>query len=63
MTMQHAAQCLIAATLLALSTGQASAQERAQHGACFDVVAAPSETQPVGAILLNRCNGQTWMLG
>ena len=63
MTMQHAAQCLIASTLLlALAIGQASAQERAQHGACFDVVAAPSETQPAGAILLNRCSGQTWIL-
>ena len=63
MTMQRAAQCLIASTLLlALAIGQASAQERAQHGSCFDVVAAPSETQPAGAILLNRCSGQTWIL-
>ena len=29
---------------------------------CFNVVAGPSEMQPAGAILVNRCSGQTWML-
>ena len=40
--------------------GAAAAQE--QRGPCFDVVAGPAETRPIGAILLNRCSGQTWIL-
>jgi hypothetical protein len=38
----------------------ALAQE--QPGACFDVIANANDSGPAGAILLNRCNGQTWLL-
>jgi hypothetical protein len=52
----------IAMALIGLWTGGACAQETAARGACFDVVTGPAETRPAGAILLNRCSGQSWIL-
>jgi hypothetical protein len=56
---------VLAATLVGSLTCGARAQtpEVAEsRGACYKVVAARSEPQPEGAILLNRCSGQTWIL-
>jgi hypothetical protein len=61
MTTRHA-QYLVAAALVALPAGAAFAQSSTSQTACFEVVASASETQPAGAILLNRCTGQTWIL-
>jgi hypothetical protein len=36
--------------------------ESMPSGLCFEVVAANLDGSPGGAILLNRCSGQTWML-
>ncbi|MET0631482.1 MAG: hypothetical protein ABWY47_17660 [Xanthobacteraceae bacterium] len=51
---------MIALALTGVFADAVSAQE--QRGACFDVLAGPAEMKPAGAILLNRCNGQTWIL-
>lgn len=65
-TRRHAfAACLLAGALAGAPTLRALAQapEAMQpNGACFEVVATHAGTQPEGAILLNRCSGQTWML-
>ncbi len=53
---------LIAVALMALPAEAALAQGSASQAACFEVLAGPSETQPAGAILLNPCSGQTWLL-
>ena len=55
-------RCLIAGALIGISAGGACAQASAPEAACFEVLVGPSETKPAGAILLNRCNGQTWLL-
>jgi hypothetical protein len=52
----------LAAAFLGFAAGGALAQGSASPATCFDVLAGPSEAQPAGAILLNRCNGQTWIL-
>jgi hypothetical protein len=53
---------LMAVALVALPAGDALAQGAASQAACFEVLAGPSEMQPAGAILLNRCSGETWIL-
>lgn len=50
---------LLALPLLCLFGKDVVAEQRT---ACFDVIAASSEIAPAGAILLNRCNGQSWVL-
>jgi hypothetical protein len=46
--------------LLALSADGAFAQ--GTQAACFEVFTGSSKTRFAGAILLNRCSGQTWIL-
>jgi hypothetical protein len=61
---QAFAGCLLAVALAGAPTLRALAQapEAIQpNGLCFEVVATYIGT-PDGAILLNRCGGQTWIL-
>src|ERR1700757_687121 len=51
------AHCAAAAMLLASLAG-AAAQEPSKAG-CFDIIAGIVDVPP---ILLNHCNGQTWIL-
>jgi hypothetical protein len=37
-------------------------QPESPTGACFDVIPAQAKSFPTAAILVNRCNGQTWLL-
>src|ERR1700737_4325833 len=60
--MRRHARYLIAVAIIGLSAGGAFAQGSASQSACFEILAGPSRTQPAGAILLNRCDGQTWIL-
>jgi hypothetical protein len=61
----HAARVLVGALLVGIVSGSfafAQAPEATPpHGACFDVVRSPTD-EAAGAILLNRCTGQTWLL-
>jgi hypothetical protein len=56
------ARYFIALGLIVGSAGEALAQAPASQATCFDVLMPPSDSQPAGAILLNRCSGQTWIL-
>jgi hypothetical protein len=49
--------CAVAVTLLASVAGTAA--QEASKTACFDIIGGIGDIQP---ILLNRCNGQTWIL-
>jgi hypothetical protein len=49
---------MLAAVLLVIGSASARAQEKE----CFTVI-MPPDHGPTGAILLNRCTGQTWVLG
>ena len=56
--------CLIIAALtMELPAADVSAQTaEAQASPCFDIITVRNTAQPGGAILLNRCTGQTWLL-
>jgi hypothetical protein len=59
----RAAFLMIAALLIELPAADASAETaEAQASLCFDVINVRNTAQPEGAILLNRCTGQTWLL-
>ncbi len=51
-------QCCAAAFILALSTSAAMAVEQP----CFELYPNNNTSGPEGAILLNKCTGQTWLL-
>src|SRR5262249_10646624 len=51
----------VAAALASLVCEPAAAQSPTQ-GACFDIIRGSADGQAAGAFLLNRCNGQTWIL-
>jgi hypothetical protein len=53
--------CLVAAFLTAMA-GSATAESSGRSDVCFDVLAVRPEAGLVGTILVNRCNGQTWIL-
>jgi hypothetical protein len=56
------ARHMIAGALITLSPGGALAQVSTSQPGCVEIVALRSDAHPAGAILLNRCSGQTWML-
>jgi hypothetical protein len=59
----RAACLMIAALTIELPTTDASAQTaEAQASPCFDIVTVRDIAKLNGAILLNRCTGQTWLL-
>jgi hypothetical protein len=56
---------LLAAALVSNLPFEAIAQalEASQpSGACYEIIAGREATRVEGAILLNRCSGQTWIL-
>jgi hypothetical protein len=56
---------LFVTMLTVVLMGEASAQTPeapSPAGFCFEVTAAHGDAQAPGAILLNRCTGQTWIL-
>lgn len=54
---------MIGALLMELPAVDASAQRaEAPASLCFDIITARNTAEPGGAILLNRCTGQTWLL-
>jgi len=50
---------MLAAALLVIGSASATAQEKEKE--CYTVT-MPPDHGPTGAILLNRCTGQTWVL-
>jgi hypothetical protein len=53
--------CLVALAVMAFPGGALRAQE-AQTGACFNIVMGNTDKSEVGAFLLNRCSGESWIL-
>jgi hypothetical protein len=59
----RAACFMITALLIELPAADASAQTAgAQANLCFDIISTRNTAQLEGAILLNRCTGQSWLL-
>jgi hypothetical protein len=58
----RAACLMIAALLIELPAAGASAQTAGAPALCFDIITTGKIVQRDGAILLNRCTGQTWLL-
>jgi len=50
---------MLATALLVIGSASATAQEKEKE--CYTVT-MPPDHGPTGAILLNRCTGQTWVL-
>jgi hypothetical protein len=48
--------------LVSVAALRPAAAAEGPSGACFDVVAGQVPGEAAGAILLNRCNGRTWIL-
>jgi len=59
----RSAGAVFAASLIAVAFGSAASAQTPDtpNGPCFDIVRPPSGDL-AGAILLNRCNGKTWIL-
>jgi hypothetical protein len=58
------ARFLISLTLISVPLGRAIAQSEAERPtvACFEVTLRQAKPSLTDAILLNRCNGETWLL-
>jgi hypothetical protein len=63
-TFHRSASFLIGLMLIGVPLGPAIAQSQTERpmGACFDVTPAQVKPSLTGVILLNRCNGGTWLL-
>jgi hypothetical protein len=63
-TFYRAASLLIGLMLIGVPLNRASAQTLTERptGACFDITPAQARPSLTGVILLNRCNGETWLL-
>ena len=58
------ARFLISLTLISAPLGRATAQSETERPtvACFEVTLTQAKPSLTDAILLNRCNGETWLL-
>jgi hypothetical protein len=63
-TFYRAASLLVGLMLIGITVGGASAQSRTERptGACFDITPAQARPSLTCVILLNRCNGEAWLL-
>ncbi|HZV06618.1 MAG TPA: hypothetical protein VE999_16170 [Gemmataceae bacterium] len=60
---RRAAVLLLAVLLVGLPVENTSAQPLDTQALCFDIISPRDSARLDGSILLDRCTGQTWLLG